>query len=643
MGCGATKIAQSEEETGQSFANVNEMMRWLELYGVQTAAWGQTATEKFSKTPEDLFAEIQSGEAVLRLVQQRRSLPATSCVVQRRIRAAKVRAQFFLEYGQRDRLLNVNKSCGCACNQVRVRHAKAPKAHLEESVQKFPNGQERPRNDLLSRKIRGNEEVRDVFVSAVLKEIGDDIHCEPKVAAIKIDESTAKRHPDEKGDSSSFPGLQTVYELHEVDAIVSDLPMSSFWSRENHDDGSLRVTHVFEWHPTVEYHENLTLNSDEMKIIQRLYRGYQSVNVKKLQGGYAPHINVSCVCLYLDCAPISGGRFSGSLVLMINAVDMKCQEIEPTIVKLDRESDLRIEVDRTHEMIKYIGSSVTAIARPAGNTRRTNLLLLVRSTVWLIYSSLIEYENSRGGIALDVAGACWVLPQFFIHSDKEFDLVRTFRMILLQQFGLPPADSSHQCQPAAKNLSAEENVSQHIVNELWGPGGSLYRLAKQTVQRSSMDFIWTIDGILSKIADKISSALVPVCRVGSTEPGKVHEHYKKVVPHQLQAQLDAYKAKSVEIDIDTRQRRFQQSFIHNCPAHLLSNEQMMTFVYLFEHLSRLKDDMPDWLLNWRQLYWHRHGGEYLISAHLCRIVSFHVVSLGSNRLLFQTFMGQTYL
>ena len=96
-------------------ATAEELEVWLNGCSLDTSTWGETKGK--TKTVADLWAELQSGETTLVVGSDGR--------VQRRLRVVK----------------------------VVVRPKEVPSAHLETSLQRFPDGRERVRNLLLSEKV----------------------------------------------------------------------------------------------------------------------------------------------------------------------------------------------------------------------------------------------------------------------------------------------------------------------------------------------------------------------------------------------------------------------------------------------------------------------------------------------------------
>ena len=89
---------------------------------------------------------------------------------------------------------------------------------------------------------------------------------------------------EETIESPSYPGLSTVYRLHQVEVIVASLPLLGFTTQEMGEDRMLRVTHVWVWQPTIETSGEFSLNrvQEAVALLQRLYRGSERVlNVRQ--------------------------------------------------------------------------------------------------------------------------------------------------------------------------------------------------------------------------------------------------------------------------------------------------------------------------------------------------------------------------
>jgi hypothetical protein len=145
----------------------------------------------------------------------------------------------------------------------------------------------------LSEKILGGEAPEDAYMRGIVEEIGEAIHGEPgipKTQQISIKPDTAKEW-EEVTDSPSYPGLRSVYTLYQVDAHVSGLPTSGFQTTEykHATRQQVKVHHVWEWYPTVEYGAvdrcKLATPEVQIKLLQKLFRGSQRATFTVLQAG----------------------------------------------------------------------------------------------------------------------------------------------------------------------------------------------------------------------------------------------------------------------------------------------------------------------------------------------------------------------
>ena len=61
---------------------------------------------------------------------------------------------------------------------------------------------------------------------------------------------------EERRDSASYPSLPTYYKIHQVDAVVADLPDEEFssieYSDESTDASDSILVHIWEWRQTVD-------------------------------------------------------------------------------------------------------------------------------------------------------------------------------------------------------------------------------------------------------------------------------------------------------------------------------------------------------------------------------------------------------
>eukprot|EP00966_Prymnesium_polylepis_P196812 4560761-Prymnesium_polylepis.1 len=87
-----------------------------------------------------------------------------------------------------------------------------------------------------------------------------------------------------------------------------------------------------------------------------------------------------------------------------------------------------------------------------------------------------EYLKGHGALLIEMAGACWELPEFFgNHTDVV--LISTFKQKLLQSFADPNSSRSFD--------HAKAEACFGVVRELWSLGGPLYKLALATATRDT--------------------------------------------------------------------------------------------------------------------------------------------------------------
>ena len=277
--------------------------------------------------------------------------------------------------------------------KVVIKHKKVPEAYLEEGMQKrLPDYIDTDLNMLLTEPLGASEAPSAAARRGIRKAFGELIATAEKSPMRKpsddlvVEEAFTKCR--EETDAPTFPGLQSYY--YRVEATMSDLPMMAAFSTEEAltEDGSQRLQRIWEWRPKLIPSEHLHLSPEKEKVLQRLYKGSSQVRLSILHGGY-----------------------SGSMVLMASSDDMEGKPEEPTIVKLDKAADLKEEVNRTRAILTHIEKSASQIVKPP------------------------EYINDFGGVVLEMAGACWVLPQFASKASIQDDkLLYTLREVFIDQF-----------------------------------------------------------------------------------------------------------------------------------------------------------------------------------------------------------------
>ena len=81
----------------------------------------------------------------------------------------------------------------------------------------------------------------------------------------------------------------------------------------------------------------------------------------------------------------------------------------------------------------------------------------------------ISTKEHFGCVVLEMAGACWVMPEFYGKLDTE--LISTFKQHVVRQLAAQPG------------LEMNTDVMA-VMQELWGAGGPLRALALETCKRS---------------------------------------------------------------------------------------------------------------------------------------------------------------
>ena len=155
--------------------------------------------------------------------------------------------------------------------------------------------------------------------------------------------------------------------MHSVIARVPCLPRSSFTTEDTGADGQLLMRHVYVWQPRIEIAGGLQLPEVGQKLVAWLLEGSSRVIVRPMR---------------------DAGRANSDLMLRCNSFDEKGQKEEPTVIKFDDEPAIR----REH---KY---TVDVYAN--------------RWCGYRSHQSRPYYLEGKGAFLFEMAGACWVLPEF---------------------------------------------------------------------------------------------------------------------------------------------------------------------------------------------------------------------------------------
>jgi hypothetical protein len=182
-----------------AFKDAKELGSWLSHHGIGVEAWGSGS----AKAVADLLVELENGDAKMVMVDGKifRCLSAIRLV---------------------------------------VRVAVGTNRHLVCVGQQLAAGRRRKRHQLPSGPLYDDEDPLAVALRAVQAELGaliPDIH-----AGVKVLDETYLQW-DEIAGSSSYPQLQTLTRLHQVDVLVRGLPLSpEFATQEG------KTQHLWQWH-----------------------------------------------------------------------------------------------------------------------------------------------------------------------------------------------------------------------------------------------------------------------------------------------------------------------------------------------------------------------------------------------------------
>ena len=310
----------------------------------------------------------------------------------------------------------------------------------------------------------------------------------------------------------------------------------------------------------------------QVRLLERAFEGCSRVIVTKLHGG-----------------------FSGSLVLKTGSYGPDGSPDEPTVTKLDDAVSMLDEVKKTAEFTKLVGASaaqvqwgpflVDAYGQPIEPSKEKD------------FSGVeLDKEKDLGCVVLDMAGACWVMPEF--HGKLDTELISTFKRHIVRKFLEPGSE---------KYVDAMD-----VMQELWGAGGPLRVLALKTFKRPDT-FATKPGGLIEGALRDITTSLIVAFRAPNGEEGS-----DPTKPYSTPVLLDNCISKvlatrpnwSKKVD-DRRDRSkvFKNSLVHDCDAAVWRDEDTCkALVDLVEELeSLLKPGDGAWLTDYKPLRMHQHG------------------------------------
>jgi hypothetical protein len=284
------------------------------------------------------------------------------------------------------------------------------------------------------------------------------------------------------------------------------------------------------------------------------------------------------------------GGFSGSLVLKTDSYGLDGSRDEPTVTKLDDAVSMLDEVNKTAKFTKLVGASAAKVQRGP---------FLVDASGEPIEEGA-STEKDFGCVVLDMAGACWVMPEFYGKLDTE--LISTFKQHVVRQLVVQ------------SSLEISIDVMA-VMQELWGAGGPLRALSIETCKRYKT-LATQPGGLIEGALRGIITSLILAFRTpNDAKPQGTDLGYKapllldgclsKILKSKPDWLTEEWFSK-----IDGLQaQKFKHSLVHDCDAAVWRDEDTCkALVDLVEQLkSLLQPGDSTWLTGYTPLRMHQHG------------------------------------
>ena len=430
---------------------------------------------------------------------------------------------------------------------------------------------------------------------------------------VDISASTLGHAPPVMEKSKDYPGLTEQRVVHSAIARVPNLPRSSFTTEEQDADGQLLMRHVYVWQPRIEVLGGVQLSDAGQKLVGWLLEGSSRVMVRPMR---------------------DAGRANGDLMLRCNSIDEKGQKEEPTVIKLDEERAIKSEHQQTTETYKRAGG--------------VGIVRIIRGPY---------YIDGKGGFLFEMAGACWVLPEFYDQQDGELLMTLKRRMTIhivhaqlaehqlqeskdeAEKKAKKEADGQRQkkekkaakdaapIDDGANNLNAAE-----VFKDLWSAGAPLNVLSLESVerqQRGACEMGGKIERSLRELATCASQIFLPP--QNENWPG-----YE--VPGSLATSVRGVTKKLDGIAVPDHGKRFAQSFVHNKPieakAAPVDSKACQPLADLMDRMLELlrPATRPPGFSNLRPLQAYQHGNLNLDNILIDMRSSVWLIDLAKSQL-----------
>lgn len=197
-----------------------------------------------------------------------------------------------------------------------------------------------------------------------------------------------------------------------------------------------------------------------------------------------------------------------------------------------------------------------------------------------------EEGGELGAVALEMAGACWVLPEFYGRVSDD-DMITTFKSHVTRQLADPL-------------LEAKDRDLVEATRELWAAGGPTSTIALKTIgrmQQCATDEEGLLaEWLLSSFAQRLAAVLVAPPSAPASAP---------CGPASLKAAL----ATVVDVgSIRKHEQSYKDSFVHEVDRGVWGGEQeCASLVRLISLITKTRAAPPAWLSEWRPLVTYQHG------------------------------------
>ena len=199
------------------------------------------------------------------------------------------------------------------------------------------------------------------------------------------------------------------------------------------------------------------------------------------------------------------------------------------------------------------------------------------------------YLHGHGAFTIEMAGAVWVLPEFF-GKHKGVDLISTLKTRW--------TDLMVDSALGRGSLEAATDKAVATIRDLWGVGGPLRTLALKTARRTPTPGSELMQDWAKEILQLAVTVLVP--------PDDRPAPATYQAPAAMKALLSA--APDHAPPADKHAKRFKDSFVHDALlAAEVSDEACQLLASLISLLQELRSKPPQWISEWHLLEAHEHG------------------------------------